>query len=192
MPDFNYAAAKQAGYTDAEITAFLAAQKPTAQSELVQPVADTAPLTLNEQPQPVPPPERAVMSSVMTGARQMDRPTLTDVVRPIAKSYGPAEQMRSMTLIEFRRLGQGADESARHVIDTFKHLQHESFTVWVEAVAGWRQGDICQLYLAMGRESLERGVPIAQVISDRGRNGQPYLSEHEFTVVADLNRQLQQ
>lgn len=96
-----------------------------------------------------------------------------------------------MTLMEFRRLGQGAAESARRLFEKFQHFQRESFTVWSGAVNGWRQSDVYQLYLAMGRESLERGVPISQVITDRGRTGQAYLSEHEFTIISDLNRQLQ-
>ena len=126
----------------------------------------------------------------MRAARITDRPTVSDVVRP-AVALGPAEEIRSMTLIEFRRLGQGAGDAARKLLEKFQHLQHESFTVWVEAVAGWRQSSVYLLYLETGRESLERGIPISQVIAERGRAGKPYLSEHEFSVLSDLNRQLQ-
>ncbi|MEK7537606.1 MAG: hypothetical protein AAB619_01375, partial [Patescibacteria group bacterium] len=146
----------------------------------------TTPTTI---PRPAPPPARPA-ATVMTGARLTDRPTVADVVRPTL-ALGPGEEMRSLTLLEFRRLGQGATEVARKLLDKFQHFQRESFTVWVEAVAGWRQSDVFQLYVSMGRDSLELGQPISQIIADRGRRGQPYLSEHEFTVVADLNRQLQ-
>jgi len=144
---------------------------------------------------PLPTPVVAMKSqptpaTVIQRPRGTDRPTVADVVRPQV-ALGPAEELRSMTLIEFRRLGQGAGDAARKLLDKFQHLQRESFAVWAEAVAGWRQSSVYQLYLTMGRESLETGQPITQIIADRGKNGQPYLSEHEFTVVSDLNRQLQ-
>ncbi len=140
-------------------------------------------------PRSAPPPARPA-ATVMSGARLTDRPTVADVVRPTL-ALGPGEEMRSLTLLEFRRLGQGATEVARKLLDKFQHFQRESFTVWAAAVAGWRQSDVFQLYVSMGRDSLEQGQSISQIIADRGRRGQPYLSEHEFTVVADLNRQLQ-
>lgn len=155
------------------------------------PSLPTAPVA--PAPAPVAAPSPSVTSSpnkMMTGARMTDRPTVADVVRP-AMTLGPAEEMQSMTLIEFRRMGQGAGEASKKLVDKFQHLQKESYAVWAQALAGWRRSDVYQLYVTMGRESLERGVPVSQVIADRGRTGLPYLSEHEFTVLADLNRQLQ-
>lgn len=146
-----------------------------------------APMAKPQLPKTAPPP---TTPTVIQRPRMTDRPTVADVVRPQV-ALGPAEELRSMTLIEFRRLGQGAGDAARKLLDKFQHLQRESFAVWAQAVAGWRQSDVYQLYLTMGRESLETGQPISQIIADRGKNGQPYLSEHEFTVLSDLNRQLQ-
>jgi hypothetical protein len=44
--------------------------------------------------------------------------------------------------------------------------------------------------LDMGVESMERGEPINIVISRRATSNRPYLSENEFSAVADLNQQL--
>ena len=148
---------------------------------LAQPGALTNPPPLTPSPQRPP---------TVLQQRTQDRPTVADVVRPY-KALGPTEEMRSMTLLEFRRLGLGATDSARKILDSFNHLQRESYSVWAEAVAGWRQSAVFQLYLTMGQESLEVGTPISQVIADRGRRGLPYLSEHEFSVIADLSRRLQ-
>lgn len=144
-------------------------------------------------PTPPPPAKVPVLTTpppIVTRARVADRPTVADIVRP-SMTLGPAEELRSMTLIEFRRLGQGAADTAKKLLDKFQHLKRESFTVWSQALSGWRQSDIYQLYLAMGRESLEKGMPISQVIAERGRAGLPYLSEHEFSILVDMNRQLQ-
>lgn len=104
---------------------------------------------------------------------------------------GPAGEMSSLTLVEFRRLGQGAADSARRLIEKFHHYQKESFALWAQAVNGWRQSEVHRIYLDMGRQSLEQGIPIAKVVQQRAAAGLPYLSEHEFSIVADFNRQLQ-
>lgn len=155
------------------------------------PLPPPLPTAVSRKPIVTPPPPQKSAEPMIQRSRGADRPTMTDVVRPASRSLGPAEEMRSMTLIEFRRLGQGAGEATQRLLEKFTHLQKESFAVWVEAVAGWRQSDVYQLYLMMGRESLEKAVPIAQVIAERTRLGQPYLSDHEFSYIADLNRHLQ-
>lgn len=122
--------------------------------------------------------------------RMIDRPAIADITRPM-KTVGPAEEMRSMTLTEFRRLGQGANESTMRLLEKFNLLQRESFTLWSEALSGWRQCEVYQLYLDMGRQSLEQAIGISEIIKLRAKANQLYLSEHEFTALADFNRQLQ-
>ena len=129
-------------------------------------------------------------TSFMQRSRQVDRPTISDIVRP-SKTLGPAEELKSLTLTEWRRMGQGAAESSRRLIEKFQHLQRESFALWTAALSGWRQSEVYQLYLDMGRQSLDQGIPIQEVISVRAKGGQTYLSEHEFYAIADLNRKLQ-
>jgi len=116
---------------------------------------------------------------------------MSDIKRPGAQVMGPAGEMSSMTLMEFRRLGQGAADSTRRLLDKFRHYQKESFALWAQAVAGWRQSEVYRLYLDMGRQSLDQGLPISEVIKQRAASGLPYVSEHEFATIADFNRQLQ-
>lgn len=143
---------------------------------------------------PVPPPAPVTplaAPSIVQAGRMTDRPTVTDIKQP-SSTLGPAEEMRSLSLTQFRRLGQGANDAANHLQEKFKHLRHESFSLWSEAIAGWRESEVYEIYLEMGRESLERGTPIKEVIERRARAGELYLSEHEFSILADLNRTLQQ
>jgi hypothetical protein len=88
-------------------------------------------------------------------------------------------------------MGQGANDITAKMLQKFKNLQNESFALWSEAVRGWRTGEVYSLYLAMGRESLEQGIPITHVIEQRAAKKVAYLSEHEFNALADLNRKLQ-
>lgn len=123
-------------------------------------------------------------------ARTLDRRTISDITAP-SSTLGPAEEMHALTLQQFRRLGQGANDITQKILQKFTNLQHESFALWAEAVKGWRGGEVYSLYLSMGRESLEQGIAITQVIERRAAKQLPYLSEHEFNALADLNRKLQ-
>lgn len=141
-------------------------------------------------PRPIPTPVRP-SPSLVTRERQPERPAMADISRPNVPAMGPAGEMSSLTLVEFRRLGQGAADSSRRLLDKFRHYQKESFPLWAQAVNGWRQSEVHRIYLDMGRQSLDQGTPISQVIQQRAAAGLPYLSDHEFGTVADLNRQLQ-
>ena len=138
----------------------------------------------NPKPEPI-----RQAPSVVSNKRMMERPSVSDITKP-SRALGPSEEMRSLSLLDFRRLGTGATDSAKKLLDKFHHLKSDSFKLWSDAVAGWRQSEVHQLYLEMGRQSLEQNFPIKEVIQIRARQNQPYLSEHEFLTVADLNRQL--
>ncbi len=141
------------------------------------------------KPVPQQPPPTVKSSPSWPRSRGSDRPKVADITQP-SRTLGPAEELKSMSVAEFRRLGQGATDSTKHLFETFEHLKHESFRLWAEAVAGWRQSSVYQLYLAMGRQSLDDNIPISEVIRRRAKDNQPYLSEHEFASLADLNRRV--
>jgi hypothetical protein len=140
---------------------------------------------MNIPPAPAPKPV-----AVVRPQRIQDRPSISDITAP-SSTLGPAEEMHEMTLTQFRRMGQGANDITAKMLQKFKNLQNESFALWSEAVRGWRTGEVYSLYLAMGRESLEQGIPITHVIEQRAAKKVAYLSEHEFNALADLNRKLQ-
>ncbi len=163
-------------------------EEPRRAPQIKRPADIPPPPPIAQAPAPAPKPKPAP-STVVQRSLAPDRPVMGDVRPP--KAMGPSEELRTMTVAEFRRLGQGAGDSMRRVLEKLDHLKSESFTLWAEGVAGWRQSEVFQTYLEMGRQSLEQGMPISQVIEERGKRGQTYVSENEFSIIADLNRQLQ-
>lgn len=167
-------------------------EAPRASQPIKRPADIPSPPSM-ESPKSSPTPRTSIPSAISRPVIQRGRsegPKMSDVSQP-AQVLGPAEEMRTLTLTQFRRLGQGAGDSTRHLLAKFHNLQKESFTLWAEAIASWRQSEVYRIYLDMGRQSLDSGIPITQVVQQRAQANQPYLSEHEFSVVADLNRQLQ-
>lgn len=157
----------------------------------------------NAPPSPAMPPIRPVPAAVAAPLptplyrpkpspiirRPDDRPAMSDIQVP-SKMTGPVDELRTLTLMDFRRLGADTKQAVAHVIEKIDLLGEESFAKRAEGTNAWRQSPLYKLYLEMGVESMERGEPIGIVISRRSTSNRPYLSEHEFTAVADLNQNL--
>ncbi|MFH0828898.1 MAG: hypothetical protein V1907_01830 [Candidatus Kerfeldbacteria bacterium] len=135
-------------------------------------------------PQPAPPIPSASFRPIQT-----ERPTISDI-RGVSRLVGPVEEIRAMTLSDFRRLGETAVACVRKVYEKIQLLNKESFTKRAEGIKAWHESETYKLYLAMGQESLFTGKTIRDIIVERQRQGQPALSEQEFSLTADLNRKL--
>jgi hypothetical protein len=145
-------------------------------------------------PRPVPvvpvPPKRVIpIRERSAGAR----PMMSDIRRPDVPTrlVGPIEELRNVTLDDFRQWGGGeASGSVRKVFEKIGLLGQESFSRRVEGVQAWRSSSVHALYLEMSRASLEQGKDVKDVVSSRQASGQPCLTEAEFHAIVDLNRQL--
>jgi len=135
-------------------------------------------------PQPAPPIPSASFRPVQT-----ERPTISDI-RGVSRLVGPVEEIRAMTLTDFRRLGEHAVACVRKVYEKIQLLSKESYTKRAEGIKAWHESETYRLYLAMGQESLLTGKTIRDIIVERQRQGQPALTEQEFSLTADLNRKL--
>lgn len=120
---------------------------------------------------------------------QTERPTIADI-RGTPRLVGPIEELRLMTIVDFRHLGDGPVACIRRVYEKIQLIGKESYTKRSEGIKAWRASETYQLYLSMGRESLISGKAIRDVIAEHQRLGQPSLTDQEFSLVADLNRKL--
>ncbi len=117
------------------------------------------------------------------------RPTVTDVRRPVVP-MGLIDELQAMDLKDFRRLGESAEEAAAAVREKMETLSQDSFTEKLKGISAWQQSPIHRLYLAMGRESVMAGTSIRDLVEQRHAANQPFLTEEEFHVIADLNHSL--
>ncbi|MFH1366961.1 MAG: hypothetical protein ABIH38_03150 [Patescibacteria group bacterium] len=117
------------------------------------------------------------------------KPRLEDI-KGKAKISGPVEELRMLSLNDFRRIGSDRVSAVRKVYDKINLLKEDSFTRFAAGVKAWRESEVYQLYLEMGRQSMERARTIREVVEERTASGQPYLTEKEFSDLADLNKEL--
>ncbi|HRY63669.1 MAG TPA: hypothetical protein P5267_03660, partial [Patescibacteria group bacterium] len=103
---------------------------------------------------------------------------------------GPVEEIKHLSLNDFRRLGANPLEAAGRIWEKINLLEDESLIKKDEGTRAWRQSEIYRLYLAIGGESMTEKKSISQVINERKAAGKLFLMPEEFNAVADLNRKL--
>ncbi len=196
------ASPKPASYQEA-IAEDLAVSKP----ELVKEPQFSPP------PQPEPPPSLPVDSLSTTkkeegdeegGIKQVESDTSLPPRRKVSQSskprledvkikrrlLGPIDELKYLTLDELRRWGGGATERIAKIKQKIDALEDESFAKKIEGIKAWRSSPLYQLYLQIGKDSMEQGKPIRDIIAARQSQGQETLSWEEFTLISDLNQQL--
>ncbi|MFA6512250.1 MAG: hypothetical protein WCV86_03960 [Patescibacteria group bacterium] len=118
------------------------------------------------------------------------KPAVDDIKAP-KKLAGPTEEIRSMSLEDFQKLGPTPRDRVQKLFSRFVSLQKESFALRMEGVSAWRKSPVYQQYLDIGGESMNTSQSIADVIAARVQKGMPTLTTDDFHYIADLNRQLQ-
>ena len=142
------------------------------------------PKPVSDKPLEVQPTPRPKISTTGSG-----KPKIEDVkFKP--KLTGPIEEIRSMTLIDFRRLGSTPKEITDKIIDKLDVLEDESFSQRIEGIKAWKESEVHNLYLELGDVGMERKMPVSEVIAQRQKNNQQTLTDEEFEAIMELNRRL--
>lgn len=118
-----------------------------------------------------------------------DRKTVSDI-KGSSRLVGPVEELRAMTLADYRRLAPDALSCIRRLYEKIQQLGKESFSKRAQGIKAWRESETYRLYVAIGQESLQQAKTVADVIATRQQLGQPTLTDQEISYIADLNRKL--
>lgn len=147
------------------------------------PAPSATPLTLVR-----PEPGVAVMPPAPRGAGETGKHRMEDVRAP-ARLTGPVEELRAITVVDFRRLSKDPAEACSKIKDKIDILAEQSYTRRNEAIAAWGASEISRTYLELMGEGLN-GIPLKDAVAARQAAKKPYLTPEEFQAVAALSRQL--
>ncbi len=103
---------------------------------------------------------------------------------------GSVDELRNLTLKEFRRLGDSPQASAEKIMEKINLLEDQSLVKKSEGIAAWRQSGVYKVYVEIGGRSMAEKKPVEQVIRELKESNQPFLAPQEFNVVSDLNSKL--
>ena len=118
-----------------------------------------------------------------------NRPRLDDV-KYVPKLVGPVEELREMTLVDWRRLSPDPVLAAAKVKEKIELLERETFAKRIAGIKAWQESEVNKIYLEIGRESLQKGLPVDKIISSRQAAGQLILTVEEYKAIMELNRAL--
>lgn len=138
------------------------------------------------KPQPPTPPAPQIVRPTITDS---NRPKMQDVV-PAVKLQGPVEELRFMGLAELRRIGTNSLDNIASIKTKIDALEEESFTKKVEGIKAWRQSPLYNLYVQVGRASMEQGKSVSQIITAKQQTEKETLTVLEFEKITDLNKEL--
>lgn len=110
----------------------------------------------------------------------------TIVFKP--RLVGPIEELRRLSLVDFRRLSSDPKEAVKKILDRIRLLEKESFSKRALGIQAWYESEVNQLYLDLGRQALEQGIPTYEIIDQRIQNGEQTLTHDEFEAIMDLNQ----
>ncbi len=110
-------------------------------------------------------------------------------VNIFSRSHGPIDELRILTLEDFRRWG-GPKQATQSIKDKIDLLGEESLEKKSKAIQAWKESKIYKLYLKIGEESINQGKSISKIIKKRKENNKPTLTEQEFNAVLSLNEDL--
>jgi hypothetical protein len=108
-------------------------------------------------------------------------------VAPAPRLTGPVEEIRSLTLVDFRRLSKDPSEATLKIKDKIDLLQEQSFDTKTQGIRAWTESGVNKQYLDLLRASLE-GRPVVDIIAEREAAGTPTLTKPEFDAIMTLNR----
>jgi len=107
-----------------------------------------------------------------------------------ASLTGPIQELQTMNLVAFRRLGRTAQERANKILDKISLLEQDSFTKQAQGIQAWRNSELYRLYLQLGADSMVQGKQIGELLSAYQSEGKEALEIDEFTAISDLNKKI--
>ncbi len=102
----------------------------------------------------------------------------------------PIEELKYLDLVNFRRLSKDAIEAVNKIKEKINFLEEEEYSRRLEGIKAWRMSPVNKLYLDIGQASIAEKKPVNDIIEERTKAGEKYLSNQEFKAIMDLNKSI--
>lgn len=127
-------------------------------------------------PPPISTPQKQEVISKLVGSSMANEPVFKLDTRPNLKQsmqdvsaasmeMGPVEEIKSMTLTDFRRLSGNPEEAAKRLQQKMFNLQEESFVWYLEALAAYHGSPLYTEYMQAVCQSLAERKSLANVLA---------------------------
>jgi hypothetical protein len=111
---------------------------------------------------------------------------VTDV-KSYPKVVGPIEELRILTLKDFRRFDSNTDKALKIIEQKLQLLKDDSYEDYVKGVNAWRQSPMYQQYIKLVEESLHSGRQLSETVATSRQKDLESLSWNEFVALRNFN-----
>lgn len=111
-------------------------------------------------------------------------------VRFARRLAGPAEELRTMDLTDFRRLSQNPVEAVKKIEDKIDLLGEDGFEKRIEGIKAWRESPINRQYLHVTQAAFAKGKPLDEILKEEEKAGNASLSRNDVNAIMELNAKL--
>ena len=139
----------------------------------------------------------AKVRSVVEQAKQQRPVTPQSSVRPSMQEVtftkrlsGPLDELRALTLVDFRRLSRDPIQASTKVKDKVDLMEEQGYDKKVEAVAAWRSSPVNQLYVQLTREAVLKGISVKDLLFQKRERKEEIFSDEELKALMQLNADL--
>ncbi len=113
---------------------------------------------------------------------------VTDVRTP-QKLVGPVEELKGLTLEDFRRLGT-PDEAVAKISARIDMFGKESLNKRVDGIKAWQMCEVNRTYQAITAASFSQRKNMLEILEERKTANLSTLTPDEFRVIMELNQKL--
>lgn len=103
---------------------------------------------------------------------------------------GPIDELRSLNLMDFRRLSKDSFQAATKIKDKVDLMEEQGYDKKVEAIQAWRGSLLNQMYVNLTREAVLTGTSVVELLSRKRVAGEETFSDDELKAVMRLNADL--
>lgn len=118
------------------------------------------------------------------------KPRIEDVKATPRHLVGPVEELRALTLAEFRRLAKDPAVAAQKIIQRIDTMGQESFERRLEGIKAWQTCPLQGSYMQLVSESFKAGTPVVQLAEEQRKAGKDVPSPAEISAIISLNSKL--
>lgn len=120
----------------------------------------------------------------------IQKPRMEDVKVASPRLMGPVQELRGLTLSEFRRIAKDPEIALQKIVQKVEILGQESFERRIEGIKAFQESGLQKSYMSLVGESFRTGRAITELAEAKRAKGEDVPSPAELSAVISLNSKL--
>ncbi len=111
-------------------------------------------------------------------------------IKTAPKVMGPIDELRYLSLVNFRRLSEEPEEATLKIRKKIELLEKDGFDKKIKGILAWKKSPVNRLYILLGQEAVRKGISLQKLTEERLEKNKESLSWDEVKAVMKLNAQI--